>query len=63
MSMMTYILIIGLSGGIGDNFNPELIETTATKCVFMSLLEISLIKAFFYFNFKNGSFLELLSFT
>ncbi len=44
MALMTYILISCLTYGIGEDFQPEIIRSNLSQCVFISAAEVSLIK-------------------
>lgn len=48
MAFVTYILIIGFSEGIGENFNPDNIGRTAFKCFLISFIEVLFIGTYFY---------------
>jgi protein transport protein YIF1 len=47
MSFMTFVLLACVS--LGDNFTPNLIGSLSTKCIFLSVVEMLIIKASFPF--------------
>ena len=62
MMLVTYVLIIGFSNGVGDSFEPDILSKTASWCLCLNLAEIATIYINFYLKkLKNGTFLEIAS--
>eukprot|EP01016_Furgasonia_blochmanni_P053904 TRINITY_DN87_c0_g1_i10.p1 TRINITY_DN87_c0_g1~~TRINITY_DN87_c0_g1_i10.p1 ORF type:complete len:207 (-),score=7.14 TRINITY_DN87_c0_g1_i10:181-801(-) len=63
MAFMTFILMICLSRGVGDQFQPDYIGKYSTYCLMISVIEVLVVKFALYFvNVKSISFLDLVSY-
>ncbi|EAR96999.1 Hrf1 family protein (macronuclear) [Tetrahymena thermophila SB210] len=62
MGLITFVLVSCLSVGIGDNFQPEIIQRNTSYCLFITFIEIYLYKfLFFLVGIKNIGILNMLS--
>lgn len=64
MSFTTYILLVGLVKGVGGaGFTPELLIQTVWRCLFLQLMETSVIFIFLSLKQIRPPFLDIIAYT